>query len=332
MGPKLNKIHRIPVWIPIRSLAYINVYMVEDDKYTWLIDAGMFSSKSILSLARGLRELGKDLCKVDRVVITHFHVDHSTMSVLLAETSNPKIFMGRKDMEIAKGKADEFVDAAISLFLEHGMPKDEAKKIRENHPAIRLMEAYEDMDKLEIVPLDEGDVIRIGEREFKVLWMPGHTPGHIVLWEPEERIMFVGDTMLLEITPHVTIHYWDTDPLGDYMNSLRRIIELNPKIAYPGHRDIIEEPVKRAKELIEHHENRLKEVVEIIRKYGPQTGYEIAKKIKWRVRYSSWDEYPYPERFFAMGEALAHLRKLEVEGLVEQRQRENLRVWTLRRS
>jgi glyoxylase-like metal-dependent hydrolase (beta-lactamase superfamily II) len=326
------KINRIQVWIPIRSLAYVNVYLLEDDKSTWLIDAGMFSSRSILSLAQGLKAVNKNICNIDNVVITHFHVDHSTMAVLLAETSNPRIFMGRRDLEIAKGKVDEFVDSAISLFLEHGMPKDEAKRIREEHPAIRLMEVYNDIEKLEVMPLDEGDILKIGGRNFHVLWMPGHTPGHIVLWEPEERIMFVGDVMLLEITPHVTIHYWDSDPLGDYMNSLRRIAELAPKIAYPGHRDIIRDPVKRAKELIEHHENRLNEVLEILKKYGPLTGYEVAKRIKWRVRYSSWEEYPYPERFFAMGEALAHLRKLEKEGLVEQREREGLKLWTLRRT
>ncbi len=325
----MESIHRIPVWIPIRSLAYINVYAIQSDRSLWLIDSGMLSSKSILSLTRGIKKLGRRICDIDNIIITHFHVDHSTMSVFLEEAANPKIFIGRRDLEIAKGRVDEFVDAALSLFLEHGMPRDEAKKIKENHPAIRLLEAYKDLDKVDISPLDEGDTIKIGDLTFEVLWFPGHTPGHIGLWEKERGILFVGDTMLLEITPHVTIHYWDTDPLGDYMNSLRRIIEIKPKVAYPGHRDIIKDPVKRAKELIQHHENRLNEVVEILKRQGPLTGYEVARRIKWRVRYRSWDEYPYPERFFAMGEALAHLRKLEKEGLIEQRQRENFKVWTI---
>ncbi len=328
----LPEINRLKVWLPIRSLAYLNVYLIKENNSSWLIDSGMLSSKSILSLARELRRAGKSLCKIDNIVLTHFHVDHSTMTVLFSETSNPKVFIGKIDLEIAKGKVDEFIDAALSLFLEHGMPKEEAKMIREGHPAIRLLEAYKDLDNVEMVPLDDGDVINIAGTNFKVIWTPGHTPGHIVLWNEESKIMFVGDTVLLEITPHVTIHYWSTDPLGDYMKSLRKIIELRPKIVYPGHRDIIKDPVKRAKELIEHHENRLHEVIEILRRFGPQTGYEIAKKIKWRVRYRGWDEYPYPERFFAMGEALAHLRKLEVEGLIEQRQRGDFKVWAIRRT
>ena len=328
----LIDIHRLKVWLPIRSLAYVNVYLINEDGKSWLIDSGMLSSKSILSLAKELKEAGKNLCNIDNVILTHFHVDHSTMTVLLSETSNPKVFIGRIDMEIAKGEVDEFVDAAISLFLEHGMPKEEAKMIRESHPAIRLLEVYKDLDNVEMVPLDDGDTLNIGELNLKVVWTPGHTPGHIVLWDEKSGIMFVGDTMLLEITPHVTIHYWETDPLGDYMNSLRKIIELKPKMAYPGHRDIIKDPAKRAKELLEHHENRLNEIVEILKKFGPLTGYEIAKRIKWRVRYKTWDEYPYPERFFAMGEALAHLRKLEIEGLIEQRQRGSLKIWTLRRT
>ena len=52
----------------------------------------------------------------------------------------------------------------------------------------------------------------------------------------------------------------------------------------------------------------------ILRRLGRATAYEVARLVRWRVRYSSWEEYPPPERFFAMGEALAHLRRLEAEG------------------
>ena len=67
-------------------------------------------------------------------------------------------------------------------------------------------------------------------------------------------------------------------------------------------------------ELIRHHEERLQEILQVLKREGPMTAYEVAKRVRWRVRYSSWEEYPPAERFFALGETLAHLRRLEVEG------------------
>ena len=53
----------------------------------------------------------------------------------------------------------------------------------------------------------------------------------------------------------------------------------------------------------------------------------MAREVRWRVRYTTWDEYPPAERFFAMGEALAHLRRLEVEGRAERVERGGLTLW-----
>lgn len=301
----------------------MNSYLIKDS----LIDPGMASGRSLLDLARGLREAGPGLCGVERLVVTHFHVDHSTASLLVHNASEADLYIGRRDLQVIRDGVERFVGSALELFIESGMPPGEVEEIRRSHPALRLRDVYMEAIDLDWRPLAEGDTIRLGDVEARVIEAPGHTPGHILLQLPEGALM-VGDTLLPGITPHVTLHDWGTDPLGDYLASLRRIIELAPSIAYPGHRDPITDPAGRAGEIIEHHRSRLGEVLELL-KQRPMTGYEVAQRIRWRTRYTSWQEYPAPERFFAMGEALAHLRRLEVEGLVEPLYRDGARYWRI---
>ncbi|MCE4617469.1 MAG: MBL fold metallo-hydrolase [Desulfurococcales archaeon] len=308
-------ITRIKARLPIKSLGTINVYAHRDG---WLIDAGMLYPLTLLDLSKNLRQLGLTMCGLQGVVLTHFHVDHSTAAVLLAENGVEEIMIGARDAEVIEGGVDTFVDAALKIYIEHGAPKDEIERIRSNHPAIRLLEAYRFLEDVPFRKLREGDLLEIGNNKYKVLETPGHTPGSIVLLNQDTREAFVGDTMLPGITPHVTIHDWETNPLGEYLETLKRLSFLEIKTAYPGHRNPLKDPQGRAIELIEHHEARLREIVNLIWSKGPMTGYEIAKHVKWRVKYKSWDEYPPPEKFFALGEALAHLRHLEELGMVEE--------------
>ncbi|MCE4598588.1 MAG: MBL fold metallo-hydrolase [Desulfurococcales archaeon] len=314
---------RIKVWLPISSLGWVNAYVLGDV----IVDPGMLTGRSVLELLRGIRGYLRP-CDVNSVVVTHFHVDHSTASLILSALGSPKLYIGEGDLRVIRGGVDEYIGEALELFKENGMPGEEIKEILKAHPALRLKDAYQEALDLDWSPLREGDVLEAGGERLRVIEAPGHTPGHIIL-QSDKGWMIVGDTLLPGITPHVTIHDWSTDPLNDYMNTLRKIIKLEPKIAYPGHRDAIKDPSMRAKEIIEHHNSRLREILDILKANGPLTGYEIAKRIRWRTRYTSWSEYPAPEKFFAMGEALAHLKRLESMNLIAKRTRNNMVQWYL---
>ncbi len=316
---------RIRVPIPIPALKYVNSYVILGDE-TIIIDPGMLSGKSLLFLAKGLRKLGISFNKIDKIILTHFHVDHSSAAALLGLDSS-EIYAGRFDAEYLNSEFKEYVVAATKLFEKNGTPESEIKLMISNHPALRLEYAYDTLRGLGVKGLREGDVIRVGGEELRIMETPGHTPGSIILVNDEQGFAITGDTLLPGITPHITLHDPLSDPLGDYLKSLERIIKMKMKIAYPGHREPIENPSIRALEIIRHHEERLREITNLLRREGPQTAFELAKKIKWRVRYSSWSEYPPAERFFALGETLAHLRHLEVRGVVEAFEKNNTLYW-----
>ncbi len=314
---------RIKVRLPIKSLGWVNSYLISST----LIDPGMLWGRSLLDLSRGLARADGGLCSLERVVVTHFHVDHSTASTMIYYTSGARLYIGEGDLKVIKRGVEEYIGSALQLYREAGMPGEEVEEIKKAHPALRLGDVYEEAAALDWRPLSGGDSIELGGARAEVLEAPGHTPGHILLKLPDGGII-VGDTLLPGITPHVTIHDWRDDPLGWYMESLSRIAGMGASIAYPGHRDPIQDPAARAREILEHHKSRLAEVLSLLRE-GPLTGYDLARRIRWRTRYSSWGEYPAPERFFAMGEALAHIRRLEVEGLVEEVDVGGVRGWRL---
>ncbi|MET1128820.1 MAG: MBL fold metallo-hydrolase [Thermoproteota archaeon] len=308
---------KLSIELPIRALGYVNVYLSKGADGIWLFDTGMFHIESAHSLISRIREIGLQPCRIAGIVITHFHVDHSTLTPLLYELSRPDVYIGSRELEaVLSIGVDAYIEEALKIFRESGMPEAEVESIRRYHPALRAIEAYEKMARLPWKGLREGDRVEVNGLSLQVVEAPGHTPGHIVLAGEEEIVL--GDTVLSNITPHVTIHFMGSNPLGDYIKTLHRLERIaEGKLGLPGHREVIGDVRKRVREILHHHAERLAEIVKLIHEKGSLTGYSVARSLKWRVRYRSWEEYPPPEKFFAMGEALAHLALLEALGAVE---------------
>jgi len=325
MAPGLDGHVLVKVWIPIQSLRATNAYLLMNGEPA-IIDPGMLTRRSITSLLDGLRGASTRLCEISKILLTHFHVDHATMAVLISEASGAEILVGEHDYRMLGPGVRGFIEEAAERFRENGVPEDEIRLILEHHPALRFEDVYRRMEHLPIRPVGDGERIRLGGRVLVAEWAPGHTPGSMIYRSEDERLAYVGDTLLPGITPHVTYHKPETDPLGDYLRTLERITMWKGTVAYPGHRDPIRDPAARAREIIAHHQERLEEVLRLIRE-EPRTGYQVARQIRWRTRYSSWQEYPPAERFFALGEALAHLRHLEVKGLAERVESGGATVW-----
>lgn len=324
-GP--GSLERIPLPLPIKSLGYVNAYLLWTSEGPVLVDPGMHYAPSLLALFKSLRDRGVEPSRIAYVAATHFHVDHLTAAAILHKALGVHIYMPKGDLEQVlgyPGGVEGFIKDTLRLFTSHGMPKSEAELIVKYHPALRAADAYEVLAEV-AEPIRPGDYLP--GTGFRAIDAPGHTPGHLVYYDG--RALLAGDSILPGITPHITLHHEDTNPLADYLDTLKRIEALNAPKAYPGHRDPIPGPSARARELIKHHEVRLREVLEVIKSEGKITAYGVAKRVKWRVRYSSWEEYPPPEKFFAMGETLAHLRLLEVQGAVERIEEAETVYWRL---
>ena len=129
--------------------------------------------------------------------------------------------------------------------------------------------------------------------------------------------------MLGDITPNIQAWTEDDDPLDDYIKSLKKVYDLNVEICLPGHRSFIKDLKKRILELIEHHRVRANEVLTILEQ-GNENAYNIASKMTWDIVAKSWDDFPIMQKWFATGEAIAHLIYVENKKLVRRVQKNGI--------
>ena len=165
--------------------------------------------------------------------------------------------------------------------------------------------------------LDDGDVIECGNYRLRCIATPGHTQGHICLYEEDQKIFFSGDHVLFDITPHIESWAYETNSLADYMASLDKVSHLAVDLVLPGHRNFQGDLKSRIDALKIHHRERAEEVLEVL---GNKTlnAYEIAAGMTWDIDCETWEDFPIAQKWFATGEAIAHLRYLEGEGRISR--------------
>ncbi len=139
---------------------------------------------------------------------------------------------------------------------------------------------------------------------LRAVFTPGHAPDHLCYYLEEERAIFTGDVVLGAGT---TVIPDDTGDLGQYMGSLRRLLELEPELIYPAHGPVIRDAQGKIREYIAHRELREQQVIEALRE-GPLQVMAIVKKI-----YIDVPEFLHNA---AASSVRSHLRKLENEGVV----------------
>jgi glyoxylase-like metal-dependent hydrolase (beta-lactamase superfamily II) len=139
---------------------------------------------------------------------------------------------------------------------------------------------------------------------LRAVFTQGHAPDHLCYYLEEERAIFTGDVILGAGT---TVIPDDTGDLGQYMDSLRRLLQLDPDLIYPAHGPVIRNAREKIQEYIAHRELREQQVLEVLRE-GPHQVMAIVKKI-----YIDVPEFLHNA---AASSVRSHLRKLQKEGAV----------------
>jgi glyoxylase-like metal-dependent hydrolase (beta-lactamase superfamily II) len=295
---------RIKIPLPESPLKYLNSYVIRNSQKNLIIDTGLNRKECLEAMQNGLQELGVDLKQTD-IFITHLHADHFGLVNKLASHSSDILF-SRPEKELMESW--EGFGAMIAYARKNGFPENELKAALDKHPGAKYGSDW--IPELKV--LDDGDMISVGDYHFKCVATPGHTMGHICLYEPTKKIFVAGDHILIDITPNIQCWSDSQNPLKHYLSSLSKIYKLEIDMVLPGHRRLIEDHRARINELKEHHQRRLKEVLEILNKH-PMHAFEIASQMTWDIEAESWDHFPVAQRWFATGEAIAHLRYLEEE-------------------
>jgi glyoxylase-like metal-dependent hydrolase (beta-lactamase superfamily II) len=162
-----------------------------------------------------------------------------------------------------------------------------------------------------------GEIISTGIYDLEVIWTPGHSPGHICLYEPQNQLLFCGDHVLPTITPNVGYHVLSGDnPLGDYYSALGKLASLEVKWVHPGHEYSFTDLKGRIRAIIEHHHFRENEILSLIsRKFT--NSYDIAVRLTWSLN-RPWEQFSPLQKRAAITETIAHLEHMRWDGKIKR--------------
>lgn len=294
------KVYRNEIPLPNFPLKTINSYIIVSEQRNIIVDTGFNTEAGRAAILKGIRELNIDLKKTD-LILTHMHPDHAGMALFLQKLG-ATVYIGQTDRELLNSIILKEAKAPFEALAE--MLSFE----KEIFPS--LANLYGDNSTKEVVfhPLREGDTLSIGDYVFEVVNTPGHTPGHIGLYERKHKLFFCGDHILDHISPSVMFWGFEQDALGIYMKSLAKVYSLNVKLLFTGHFDLITNHRKRIKELISLCEERIQETKDLMGK-GNMTPHETAANLHWNIK-EKWEDFSKMQRFMAVSETLTHLEHL----------------------
>ncbi len=298
-------------------LRYVNSYLVQADDGFVLVDCGWEAPDVLEALQAALRDAGVGLGDVRTLITTHYHADHYGLAGTLVRLGQLRLLMHRLDWLYLQTHLTDLIayrDDSLAWLEQHGLPPGAA--------SVSVRHAFDALRRFTLVAphetVEDDQLIHAGRHTFRVVWTPGHTPGHICLFDAERRLLIAGDHVLDPITPNVSL--WRDEhgsPLGDFLASLRKVAELDADLVLPAHGEPFTGLRRRVAELLAHHDEREQAIL------GSLDGRrlsaaDIARCLPWTRRRQSFDGLPASQQRMAVSETLSHLRELEQQGLVAQ--------------
>jgi glyoxylase-like metal-dependent hydrolase (beta-lactamase superfamily II) len=288
-------IRRVTLPLPTRP-GHVHTYLLPGEDGWTLVDTGIGLPDAKESWALELAQAGG---RVATVFVTHFHPDHVGAAADLHELTGAPVVQGTLDYaqcELVWGNP-AWSERLVDWFRLHGAPDDVTEELVGQSSVYRPFIRYQRDPRL----------VEAGEHVdgWELIAAPGHADGQLCL--VRDGVLVAADHLLGRITP--TVGLWPAsrpDPLGDYLGALDRTIELDPRIALPGHGDPIDDPAGRARELKAHHRARLDQAAVALGD-EPQSGYVASFAL-------FGSDLPPAGRRFAIAETLSHLERLVREG------------------
>ncbi len=312
MFPIEDKIYKIVLPIPF-PLNTTNVFFIDEPPRT-LVDTGIKTEASFEALKKGLEAIGFSLQSIERILITHGHIDHYGQAKRLSSISGAQIYIHPKEY----GRIRSLIHSLgylKTILIRNGVPELLVNK------AIQFIESAQSMaDPLEEAYfLNDGDLISFKSMTWKTIHCPGHSPGLICFYWPEKEILFTGDHLLKEITPNPVLNVpeykWPFryPSLKDYLTSLEKVERMKISLLLPGHGEEILEVKGLIKKIYSHHQERMGLVLSSLSK-SEKTPYEIALDL--------FPGLPPFEVFLGISEAVGHLEILKESGKVRVKEKE----------
>lgn len=316
----LKGLYQVVVPTPYK-VGPVNCYVSTSSPIT-LIDTGTQWDESRRALEAELAALGLQLADVQRIVVTHAHVDHYGQAADIVRASGAEVWTHRHNIptlgayEASRAAREAFY---MQVMQEAGVPPEYRQRVADGRRGgTRYAEAVK-VDRT----LDEDDEIMLADRVWKNYHTPGHAGGLICLFEPESRVLLSNDHLLRDISSNPIV---EPDPDGgprphrlvQYLHHMQRMADLEPSVAWTGHGHEIHDVHKTVRQRVHFHERRAQKILDLIGA-EERSAYQIAEPLFGRL--DSMDS------FLALSETIGHLDWLEEQGNIEAVKHDGVIYW-----
>ncbi len=284
-------IHRIATPVPfIEAGGPANAYALEDlgGGFT-LFDCACGTPEGLQALREGLASRGLDVKELNRIIVSHGHVDHYGNAQTLAEESGCEVFVHPHDREKICGEGRWFrqLEKSWAYFVRLGLPDATLNAMLEgakkNRPYARPV------DRARVKDLAAGDRLQFKLFDAEVLHLPGHTPGLVCLHVASRRLLFADDHVLAKVSPNplLDLSLGETDDtkfkaLVSYYASARRVKAMELDCLLPGHGEAFKGHVELLEGLFSFYTARQNRIMKRLGS-GPATVYELVPAVFPRV-------------------------------------------------
>jgi glyoxylase-like metal-dependent hydrolase (beta-lactamase superfamily II) len=309
----------LPIPTPF-AVGRVNCYLIEDDPLT-LVDTGPNSGKALDELDIALRARGHRIDDLDRIVITHQHIDHMGLVGILARRSGAEVValdLLAPVIEEFGAYAERDDELAEALMLRHGIPRDVVIALRTMSRSFRAWGGSAPVDRR----LADGEELEFAGRTLQALHRPGHSPSDTLFWDAERRVAIGGDHLIGHISSNPLI----SRPLGGksgepgdgrpralmtYIRSLRETRAMPIEVVLPGHGDPVTDHARLIDDRFALHERRAAKIAGLIAE-RPTTTYEIAQSL--------WGNVAVTQAFLTLSEVLGHVDLLLERGEIREQE------------
>ena len=319
-------VHRLSIPTPF-PVGRVNAYLIDDDPLT-LVDSGPNSARALDELERALAGHGRRIEDLERLVITHQHVDHVGLAGVLARRSEAEVTaLSGLDRYLGDLRAEGAADDSFGerMMRENGIPDDIVIALRSTAATIRAWSSGVEVHR----PLEDGAELVFAGRRLRVLYRPGHSPSDTVFWQEDGGVLIAGDHLIAHISSNPLLarplaeagEYAGERPhaLVTYMDSLRRTREMELELVLPGHGD----PVTDHRALIDSrfrlHERRAQRILGLVAE-KPRTAHQVARIL--------WGDLALTQAYLTLSEVLGHVDLLIADGSVREEEHDGVAVFS----
>jgi glyoxylase-like metal-dependent hydrolase (beta-lactamase superfamily II) len=311
---------RLRLPLPWPGVPHGNAWAIAAGDGVVLVDTGIHGPGGQRQLELALEQAGLRIDHIRLVVCTHAHSDHYGLAKPIVEATGCQLWI-HPDLDHMRGYVLD-PEAAFERRLEgarrNGVPDamiDELAKARGSQKSGVAGLVEPDVELLDGVEVETDLGV------WQVHETPGHAPSHVVLHQPERRLLLSGDHLLGRVSL-----YYDygnsPDPAGEFLRSLDVVDRLDVDLILAGHG----RPVRGARELAQANREAALDRIDRVRRAladGPKTGFEIVPSLLE-------GEPPDPLRtVWAMGETMVYLQHLRVREEAEPESENGVDRWRL---